>query len=209
MLHIGLKTMLVYSLVCIIFVCSKGFTVLRMNDQALFTDSLCERLVGFPNKSTIMAIASEAMSDAVVLNALFSYMYGSNDTLRWRAAWVVEKVSASMPMIVEGERSRIARMAMRDDTPNGLRRLLLHILYNLSDSSDLDVSLFNFLIDVMTDIHSSPGVQSLAIKFADRMSRVDADLHDEFLCILRNMELTYYSPGVNAAVRKCLTRKKR
>ena len=51
---------------------------------------------------------------------------------------------------------------------------------------------------------SFPGVQALAVKVAARMSRIDDALYEEFLCILRNMELGYYSAGVRAAVRNCL-----
>jgi hypothetical protein len=95
-------------------------------------------------------------------------------------------------------------LAMQDDTPDGLCRLTLGILYHLPDDEDLDVAFFNFLLDVMLNLQSPPGVQSLAMKLAYRQSKSDGDLHKEFLCIIRNLELDYYSAGVRSVVKKCL-----
>ena len=95
-------------------------------------------------------------------------------------------------------------LAMREDTPSGLRRLILGTLRHLSDDEDFDIAFFNFLLDVMIDLQSPSGVQSLAMKLAYRQSKSDSDLHKEFLCIVRNMELDYYSAGVKSVVKNCL-----
>ena len=154
--------------------------------------------------ASTMAVAVEAMSDEAMLDTLFQLLYYGDDPLRWRAAWVLEKVSASCPSLVVGERCRLLRLVMRMDLPNRVRRLLLSILYHLPDDEILDVPLFNFLLDVMCSPRSSSGVQSLSMKLACRMSRMDPDLHQEFLCVVRNMELDYCSAGVRAVIRNCL-----
>ena len=100
------------------------------------------------------------------------------------------------------------QLCMQDNIPDGLRRLLLSILYSLATDSELDVDFYNFLLGRMCDLQSPPGVQSLAMKLACRMSRVDSDLQEEFLCILRNMEKDYYSAGLKSVLRNCLKRKK-
>lgn len=175
-----------------------------MDANAFIIEALNEPL----GKVAIMKVAANAIDDASVLEALFLCIYEGQEPLCWRAAWVVEKVCASVPSLVAGEYHRMVQQAMADGMSDGLRRLLLRILYNLPEATRLDVGFFNFLLGIMTDPKSSPGVQSLALKLADRMSLFDVDLHEEFLCVLRNMELRYYSPGVNAAVRKCLKRKR-
>ena len=166
--------------------------------------TLKQRLSRHPDKSLTMAIAAEAMVDEVLLNALIRLLYSGEGPLRWRTAWVLEKVSALNPALLLGNYSDMRQLAMQSDVPNGLRRLLLSILYHLPYDGDLDVTFFNFLLDSMCDLQSPPGVQALAMKLAYRMSRVDSDLHQEFLCIVRNLELDYYSAGLRSVARNCL-----
>ena len=165
---------------------------------------LRKRLSGHPNKALTMAIAAEALADDAVLDMLFRLLYHGDAPLRWRAAWVLEKVGISHPLLVAGERRGLIRQLMQPGTPDGLSRLLLSILYHLPDEEILDVPFFNFLLDKMGDLQSPPGVQALAMKLACRMSRKAPDLHQEFLYIVRDMELDYYSAGVRAVARNCL-----
>ena len=155
-----------------------------------------------PSKTLITAIATEAIADKMLLDALLSLMCNEEDSLRWRAAWVLEKVAGQCPSLLIDERSRMKALAMQADTPDGLRRLLLGILHHLPDDEDFDIAFFNFLLDV--DLQSPPGVQSLAMKLAYRQGKSDSDLHKEFLCIIRSMELDYYSAGVRSVAKKCL-----
>jgi hypothetical protein len=175
-----------------------------MNNAESLTDSLRLRLMSRPSKTLITTIAAEAIADKMLLDALLSLMCNEEDSLRWRAAWALEKVASQCPSLLIDERTRMKALAMREDTPSGLRRLILGTLHHLSDEEDLDVAFFNFLLDVMLNLQSPPGVQSLAMKLAYRQSKSDSDLHKEFLCIIRSMELDYYSAGVRAVVKKCL-----
>ena len=179
-----------------------------MNTASGLEESIQQRLSDRPSKSRTMAMAAEAMDNETVRYALAHIIYKGEDPLRWRAAWVLEKVSETRPSLLVDERKNIRQLAMRTDTPSGLCRLLLGILLNLSDDEILDVAFFNFLLDRMCDLQSPPGVQALAMKLAFRMSQVEPELHDEFCCILRNIELEYYSPGLRSVVRNCLKRRK-
>lgn len=169
---------------------------------------LREQLLGRPGRSVIEAIAADAVASEAVLAALLGFVYSGEDPLRWRAAWAIEKVAARYPLYVVGERSKMMRLCMQDEIPDGLRRLLLSILYSLSADSEFEVDFYNFLLSRMCDLQSPPGVQALAMKLACRMSSMDADLHHEFLCILRNVDKDYYSAGLRAVLRNCLKRKK-
>lgn len=175
-----------------------------MNPSESLQESLRLRLSARPCKTLITTIAAEAMADKMILDALLSFLHEREDSLRWRAAWALEKVAGQCPSLLIDERSRMKALAMQADTPDGLRRLTLGILYHLPDDEDLDVAFFNFLLDVMLNLQSPPGVQSLAMKLAYRQSKSDGDLHKEFLCIIRNLELDYYSAGVRSVVKKCL-----
>ena len=180
-----------------------------MNHIESLTNELHCRLLGRPCKTLPTTIAAEAITDKTTLDTLFTFIYNGDDPLRWRAAWALEKVSRQHPSLIADERKHIKALAMQSDTPNGLRRLLLNILIHLPDEIDLDVSFFNFLLDKMLDLRSSSGVQALAMKLAYRLSKVDYDLHEEFLCIIQNMELDFYSAGVKAVANNCLRNKKR
>lgn len=102
-----------------------------MNNAVSLTDSLRLRLMSRPSKTLITAIAAEAIADKMVLNALLSLMCYEEDSLRWRAAWALEKVASQCSSLLIDERSRMKALAMREDTPSGLRRLTLGILYHL------------------------------------------------------------------------------
>ena len=170
--------------------------------------TLRKRLSERPGKEVVMMLAHEATTDATLLESLYALLYDDCKPLRWRAAWVLEKVSEKEPSLLYAERTKMTELAMRTDISDGERRLLLSICYHMPDVEEWDVRFYNFLLDTMTSLQSSAGVQALAMKLAERMSRADDFLHEEFLCIVRNMEVEYYSPGVRAAIRNCLKTKK-
>ena len=175
-----------------------------MSPSESLHESLRLRLSARPCKTLITTIAAEAMADKMILDALLSFLHEREDSLRWRAAWALEKVAGQCPSLLIDERARMKALAMQADTPDGLRRLTLGILHHLPDDEDFDVAFFDFLLDVMIDLQSPSGVQSLAMKLAYRQSKSDGDLHKEFLCIIRNLELDYYAVGVRSVVKKCL-----
>ena len=179
-----------------------------MIDTYPVIDALRERLARRPSKASNLLLAREAIIDSEQLKALFWFVYNGDVPLRWRAAWAISKVSEQYPSMIAGERRRLIQEIMDSTTSDGLRRLLLSICYNIPDAEELDVEFYNFLLDRTVCLHSSPGVQALSIKLAARMSRTDVALYKEFLCIIRNMELAYYSAGVRAAVRNCLRNSK-
>ena len=175
-----------------------------MNPPESLHESLRLRLSARPSKTLITTIAAESMADEKVLDALLSFLHNGKDSLRWRAAWALEKVAGQCPSLLIGERPQMRALALHPDTPHGLRRLLLSILHHLPDDEELDVAFFNLLLDTMLDLQSPPGVQSLAMKLAYRQSKSNSDLHREFLSIVRNMELDYYSAGVRSVAKRCL-----
>lgn len=177
-------------------------------DNSVVVD-LCERLSGRPSKGMTLALAREAMDDAQLLAALLEIVYGDTGSLRWRAAWVLEKVSGQCPSLLVGERSEISKLVTQSGLPHGLRRLLLGVLYNLPEAKDVDVVLLNYLLDTMCDSQGPPGVQALAMKLAFRMCSTDADLYGEFCTIVQEMEMEYCSAGVKAAARNCLPKTKK
>ena len=174
-------------------------------DSALsLIDHLQQRLQARPSKALATTLATEAMTNHKTLEILFSFIYDGDNSLRWRAAWTLEMVSKGKPSLVVNERKQIKTLAMQSSTPEGLRRLLFSILHHLPEEPNLDVEFFNFLLDKMLDPKSPPGVQALAMKLAERMSRINGELHKEFLCIVSNMETDYYSAGVKSVIRNCL-----
>lgn len=170
---------------------------------------LYTRLTGRLSKEQTLTVAREALADAEVLEALLSLLYECDDPVRWRAAWVLEKVSERQPSLLANERNSIVAMVTNGYEPNGLRRLLMGILHNLPDDGEIDVELLNYLLATMLDLKVPPGVQALAMKLAARISSRHEELHEEFCCIVRNIELEYYSPGVRSAVKQCLKKKKK
>lgn len=170
---------------------------------------LCERLSGRPSKEVTLTLAREVQDNTQLLDALLEIVYGETDPLRWRAAWVLEKVSGQCPSLLVRERSKISKIVPQASLPNGLRRLLLGVLYNLPETKDVDVALLNYLLDTMCSLQEPSGVQALAMKLAFRMCRTDLDLYGEFCTIVQEMDMEYYSAGVKAVARNCLSKTKK
>ena len=179
-----------------------------MDGSSCMADGISGRLLSNLNKGCIMEIAVEAVADDAILQALFHLMADDNPSLRWRAAWALEKVSRLQPSLLRTRHRELTEMTVSPDITDGHRRLLLGILYNLPNEEELNVKLFNYLLYKMTDLKSPSGVQALSMKLASRMSLIDDDLHDEFLCIVRNMDLEYYSAGVKSIARNYLKKKR-
>ena len=179
-----------------------------MGTDISLVSNLQERLSGRLGKGQALIVAYDAMADVRLLEALFYFIYNSDERLRWRAAWSLEMVSKRMPSLLVDERCRMRALAMRPDVTDGLRRLLFSILFNLPDE-DWNVEFLNFVLDKMVDLKSPPGVQALAMKLAARMSRMHEELYEEFCSIVQNMELEFYSAGVRSAVKQCLKAKRK
>ena len=155
-----------------------------------------------PSKSQTLTLATEAIGDASVLASLLQYISENHDSTQWRAAWVIEKVALKRPDLLINERNNLIHLAMHPDAPNGLRRLLLTTLHHLPDTEELNIAFLNFLLEQMVSLQSPPGVQSIAMKLAERISRSEPSLHDEFRCIVRNMELSYYSSAIRSVAKR-------
>lgn len=159
-------------------------------------------LTSRPNKATILTLAQEAIADAAMLAELLHLVYEGPHPVCWHAAWVIEKVAQQQPSLLTGERPRLVNQSIHPDTPDGLRRLLLTTLHHLPDETEIDVEFFNFLLDKMIDLQSPPAVQAIAMKLAMCLSRTEPALHDELLCIIRNMELDYYPPALRSVAKR-------
>lgn len=159
------------------------------------------------SKEKVLVVAEEAMADRIVLDVLIKLVCHGEEPIRWRATWALEQICSLCPSVVYGERSVLVQLTMQREISERMLRLLLGILYRLPDDKIFNVAFYNLLLDKMCNLQSSSGVQSLSMKLAYRMSRIDADLHREFLGLVRNMELDYYSSGVKATARNCLKAK--
>lgn len=160
-----------------------------------------------PSKSSTLAIAHNAIADATLLAHQLLIVYEGNGPERWHAAWIIEKVALQQPMLLLSERQHLVRLAMNADIPHGLRRLLLTTIHHLPAEVEIDVPFFNFLLQQMTDLQSPPAVQAIAMKLAERHSRTEPALHDEFLCIVRNIELDYYPPALRSVARRYIKKR--
>ena len=161
-----------------------------------------------PNKFHTLTLAHDAIVDAAILAQQLHIVYEGDIAARWHAAWVIEKVALQEPMILLGERHRLKRLAMSSESTYGLRRLLLTTLYHLPDEEEFDVFFFNYLLQQMIDLQSPPAVQAIAMKLAERHSRIAPSLHDEFLCIISNIEFEYYPPALRSVARRYLKKMK-
>ena len=82
---------------------------------------------------------------------------------------------------------------------SSVRRLSLTVAYRLElKEEDLRTDLLDFCLEHMTDFNELPGIQSICMKFAYRISAFYPELMGELLRILEGMDIEYYKPAVKS-----------
>lgn len=91
---------------------------------------------------------------------------------------------------------------------SSVRRLTLNIIERLTmEEDDLRTDFYDFCLDHMTDVNEYPGIQSLCMKLAYRMSGFYPELREELIRIVDGMEISYYKPAVKSVHRRILAGK--
>lgn len=113
-----------------------------------------------------------------------------------------EELSALQPMLHE-----FIELAMSTEN-SSIRRLSLNLVERLKmEEDDLRTDFLDFCFEHMVDIEEFPGVQTLCMKLAYRMSRFYPELMDELKRTIEAMQIEYYKPAVKCVRAKVLSGK--
>lgn len=113
-----------------------------------------------------------------------------------------EELSQLQPILHE-----LIDLALKAEN-SSVRRLSLNIIVRLQmQEEDLRTDFLDFCLEHMVDINEYPGIQSLCMKLAYRMSQFYPELMDELIRTVKGMEMEYYKPAVKSVRNRILSGK--
>lgn len=159
-----------------------------------------ELLGGKIGKANIDQIVAHVNQYPDRLEQLYRLTFDEDQYISWRSLWACEKIAEQHPdWFIPRQPELIDRLLTLSH--NGKKRLLLSILYDLPLPEPYSVPFLDYVLEHMLDPKETAGVQSLCIKHAYRLCKVDVDLLSELQTYLEDADLLSYSPGVRTAIR--------
>lgn len=166
-----------------------------------------EQLKGSYSEGEALAIYNEVKKTGQWLSFLKTFLHDEDYQVARNALWGLTKatdkeLSALQPMLHE-----LIDKALTEENPS-VRRLSMNIIVRLKmEEDDLRTDFLDFCIDHMQRPDEYPGIQSLCLKLAYKMSLFHPELIDELKRTLEAMEMEYYSPALRSVRNRILANK--
>ena len=130
------------------------------------------------------------------------YAFSEDYLVARSALWGLTKASKEDLSQLQVIQNELIDQAMKTKN-SSVRRLSLNIVERLDMSEDdLRTDFLDFCFEHMIDVEEFPGIQSVCMKLAFRMSKFYPELMDELKRTLEAMEIDYYKPAI-----KCLRKR--
>lgn len=150
-------------------------------------------------------IIRSTINDPDSFHIIYSLIWDRERKVSWRATWACEKISDAKPEWFGGKEDELISLLLNCNH-DGMKRILLSILYKLPTPEPVPVNLLDFSLQRMLDLKESAGVQSLCIKMAYKLCIKEPDLLYELKVYLENAEPGYYSVAVRTCLKNILRR---
>lgn len=135
------------------------------------------------------------------------YVFDPDDRVARTALWGLTKASKAELSSLQELLDELIDQAMQTGN-SSLRRLTLNIIERLTINRDnLRTDFLDFCFEHMVSFDELPGIQSLCMKLAFRMSEFYPELKDELIRTLEAMDTDYYKPAVKGVRSKILSGK--
>ena len=162
------------------------------------------QLMGSYGEREAMTVCLELKKEGDFLSFCQKYMNDEDYQVARNALWVLTKTNSKEHSQLQPMLHPLIELAMSTDN-SSVRRLALNNIHRLRmEEEDLRVDFLDFCIDHAADMEELPGIQSLCIKLAWRMSSFYPELREEFVRTLESMEMEYYKPAVKSIRNKIL-----
>lgn len=168
-------------------------------DKEMLQNALCVHISQF----SASQLAWEIEQKDELFHTLYNIAMADDSSTANRALWVCEKLSEKHPSLFAPCYDELTDRLLTSNNDTA-RRLLLSILFNLPIPTPLPIHLLNYCFDHLLNPQDSIAVQALCIKLAYQLCRHQPELQQELQTILENAEATFYSPGVQSAIRSTL-----
>ena len=166
-----------------------------------------ERLKGGYSEGEALAIYMEVKDANDFRNFATQFMHDEDYQIARNAIWGLtkatdEELSKLQPMLHD-----FIDLALTTGN-SSVRRLSLNIVERLViQEDDLRTDFYDFCFEHMLDVNELPGIQSLCMKLAYRMSSFYPELRSELVRAVKDIETEYYKPAVISVRKRILSGK--
>ncbi len=166
-----------------------------------------QRLKGVCSESEAQNIYNEIKQSNDFVAFAQRYMHDEDYQVARNALWILTKATDEELCQMQPLLHELIDLALSAEH-SSVRRLSLNIIVRLEiKEEDLRTDLLDFCLEHMVDVNEYPGIQSLCMKIAYRISNFYPELMDELIRTLKSMEIEYYKPAVKSVRNRILAGK--
>lgn len=165
------------------------------------------RLKGAYSEGEALAIYGEVAATGNFVGFAQRFMHDTDYQVARNALWGLTKATNAELSQLQPILHELIDLAISAENPS-VRRLSLNVIERLKmDADDLRTDFLDFCLTHMTDVAEYPGIQSLCMKIAFRISGFFPELRDELIRTVESMEMDYYKPAVRSVRNRILSGK--
>ena len=166
-----------------------------------------ERLKGAYSEGEALAIYNEVKSTGKFVDFALEFMHDEDYQVARNSIWGLTKATDDELAQLQPILHKFIDLALSADN-SSVRRLSLNIVERLKmEEDDLRTDFYDFCFEHMADVNEFPGIQSLCMKLAFRMSNFYPELRGELVRAVEGMEIEYYKPAVRSVRTRILNGK--
>ena len=144
------------------------------------------------------AVYREACKTGDLQGFARQYAFDDDHCVARNALWTLTKATDKEIAQLQPMLDELIDQALKTDS-SSVRRLSLNIIDRLEmKEEDLRSDLYDFCLEHAVDVEELPGIQSICMKIAYRISSFYPELMAELKRILEGMEIEYYKPAVKS-----------
>ena len=166
-----------------------------------------DKIKGAYSEGEALALYQEIKDTNDFMSFALQFMHDEDYQVARNSLWTLtkatdEELSQLQPILHE-----LIDLALSAEN-SSVRRLSLNVIIRLQMKvEDLRTDFLDFCLEHMMDINEYPGIQSLCMKIAYRMSTFYPELMEELIRTVKSMEMEYYKPAVKSVRNRILSGK--
>lgn len=167
-----------------------------------------EQLKGSYSEGEALAIYYKVKETEQWFPFLKAFLHDEDYQVARNALWVLTKATDEELSSLQPMHHELIDKVLAEENPS-VRRLSMNIIVRLKmQEDDLRTDFLDFCLEHMQNPDEYPGIQSLSLKLAYKMSLFYPELMDELRRTLEAMDMDYYSPALRSVRNRILANKK-
>jgi len=135
------------------------------------------------------------------------FVFVEDQLLARYALWILTKASDAELSQLQPLLHDLIDLVLQEEDPS-VRRMTMTVVERMKmEEEDLRTDFLDFCLEHMVDVEEYPGIQTLCMKLAFRMSRFYPELSGEYHRIVEAMRTDFYKPAVKSLRNRILSGK--